>query len=131
MILEKTKKEFIVAKIENDVNYIPTLEELRLVGTNFTVGEATIFKLILKNIEDKKVIPSIKEKTKNTRPYGLYELYDQLEVLGYCKSYSDTNIFYVAYTLAVEEITVTLKGFDYRDQLEKKIKAIQELLKKL
>ncbi len=43
---------------------------------------------------------------------GTYELYDQLYVNRYCRSYSKTRIYYVAYTLASNNIDFKISEID-------------------
>lgn len=125
------KKEEILNKIQSDVEYIPTLEELKLIGKNFSLGESPIFKLILMDSADKKLINGIEKETKKERPGGLMELFQCLEVHGYCRSYKDSRIFYLAYILAEKGIEVNIEGLEYRNKLYKQIKAINELIDKI
>lgn len=124
-------KENILYKLKNDLNYIPTLSDLKLVGEIFTIGEAPIFKIRLQDLKDKKLISNIEKEASNIRPGGLLELYQQLELYGECSSYSEANIYYVCYTLANNNIIFDLEGFKYRNKLFKKAEKIRKLLKEL
>lgn len=125
------KKE-ILEKLENDINYIPTLEELEFIkGSSFSCGLAPIFKIVLK-VHDKnnrEIIEKIEEKTKESRPSGLFELYSELQAYGCCNSYNEARIYYVAYTLAEENINFKIEGYEYKEKLSFKIKEINRLKK--
>lgn len=122
------KKE-IIKKLENDIDYIPSKEELDFIkGSSFSCGLSPVFKIVLK-VHDKnnrEIIKKIEKKTKDIRPYGLFELYSELQAYGYCSSYSEARIYYVAYTLA-EHIDFKIEGFEYKEKLDFKIKEINRL----
>ena len=58
-----------------------------------------IYKLKLKEKADKELLEKIKREHIEIKE-GIYELYDNLIVLGYTESYNKARIYYVAYTLA-------------------------------
>lgn len=58
-----------------------------------------IYKLKLKEKADKELLEKIKREHIEKKE-GIYELYDNLIVLGYTESYTKARIYYVAYTLA-------------------------------
>lgn len=122
----------ILYKIQNDIDFIPTIEEIELIGTSqFSIGSTPIFKLNLMDQQDKTKINDIKKATSGNVPEGLHELYNQLEAQGYCESYSDSKIFYLAYILAEAKIDINIEGLEYRNKLKVKSNAIQRVLKQL
>ena len=66
-----------------------------------------LLKITILDEYDKELINKI-QKEHADKVSGIYELYDQLYVLGYCQSYSDSRIYYVAYTLAKNNIKVKI-----------------------
>lgn len=126
-------KQEILNKIDTDVDYIPSLDEYRLIANiDFTIGEAPIFTLTLSDPEfSMSKITDIEKDTRNTRPEGLHELYGQLSTYGYCNSYKEDRIYYVAHTLAQKNINFEITGVEYRIKLQKKQKALADLRKQL
>lgn len=124
------KKEEILLKIKNDIDYIPSLEEYKLIANEeFSIGESPLFTITLINSKDKSLIAEVESQTNKSRPDGLYELYCQLEVNGYCRTYGEERIYYVAYTLAQKKIDFMISGLDYKFKLKKKLLALNELEK--
>lgn len=68
-----------------------------------------IYGIKIKGEYDKELIEKIKQEHKD-KVEGIYELYDELYVLGICESYCKDRIYYVAYTLAKHNIDFVVKG---------------------
>lgn len=125
-------KQEILNKIDTDMDYIPSLDEYRLIANDdFTIGEAPIFTLTLSDMNCLSKIADIEKETRDNRPEDLYELYSQLSAYGYCKSYREDRIYYIAYTLAQKKINFEISGMEYKMQLDKKRRALTDLKKQL
>lgn len=72
-----------------------------------------MYRLSITSNCDNKIIDQI-QKGAYDKPEasGTYELYDQLYVNRYCRSYSKTRIYYVAYTLASNNIDFKINEID-------------------
>ena len=68
-----------------------------------------IYKISLIGEYDKELIEKIQQEHKE-QVEGIYEIYDNLYVLGYCESYCKDRIYYVAYTLAKNNIEFKIDG---------------------
>ncbi|MGU9539604.1 hypothetical protein ACQX0N_11630 [Clostridium tepidum] len=68
-----------------------------------------MLELKLKNLIDRHKIAKIEETTEDSRPEGMKELFWQLERDGYCRSYADDRIYYLAYLLAKEKIDIKIE----------------------
>lgn len=72
-----------------------------------------MFRLIIKGNCDSKLVEQIQKEVYNKpEAEGTYELYDQLYVNRYCNSYSKSRIYYVAYTLAKNNIDFKISEID-------------------
>ncbi len=65
-----------------------------------------IFKDKVENV-DKELLKKIRSKHSNDIE-GIDDLYEQLVLHGTCDSYTASKIYYVAYTLALENIELIL-----------------------
>ena len=66
-----------------------------------------IYKISLIGHYNKKQIEKIQQEHKEVQE-GIYEIYDNLYVAGYSESYCKDRIYYVAYTLAKNNIDFEL-----------------------
>lgn len=72
-----------------------------------------MYELALIGNYDKKILAEIpKEVCEKPEAEGTYELYDSLYLTKYCRSYNKTRIYYVAYTLAKNNIDFKISEFD-------------------
>lgn len=68
-----------------------------------------MLELRLKNLLDKKKIDNLEIKSRNIRPSGMLELFWELAGQGYCRSYAEDRIYYLAYLLAKEKIDIKIE----------------------
>ena len=68
-----------------------------------------IYKIKILGSYDKELIESIKQEHKDKQE-GVYEIYDNLYVVGNSESYCKDRIYYVAYTLAKNNIEFKIEG---------------------
>ena len=68
-----------------------------------------IYKIKILGSYDKELIEKIQQQHKD-KVEGISELYDNLYMVGYTESYNKARIYYVAYTLAKNNIDFTVEG---------------------
>lgn len=68
-----------------------------------------IYRIKLIGDYDKSLIEKIQRESME-QVEGIYELYDNLYMVGYTESYNKARIYYVAYTLAKNNIDFTVEG---------------------
>jgi hypothetical protein len=125
-------KEEILIKINKDIDYVPSLEEYKLISNEqFFIGKSPVFTIIFTDLKDKDLMSGIENETKDSRPNGLYELYCQLQCNGYCETYAEDRLYYLAYTLASKGIDFVINGIEYKFKLGKKRNRLAELKKQL
>lgn len=117
----------IAQRVLNDINYIPSLDELRILGHDFSIGASPVFTLTLHSNFQSTYEAQYKLISKNCI-HGTSELYSQL-LSGKCDTYSEERLFFVAYELSKYNITFDLSGFEYRNKLNKKFAEIDRLIK--
>ena len=69
-----------------------------------------LYKIKLIGSYDKNLIEKIQQEHKE-KVQGIYELYDNLYMVGYCESYNKARIYYVGYTLADNNIEFEIEGW--------------------
>lgn len=121
-------RDEIAYKVANDINYIPDISELKILGDDFSIGRSPIFSLKIQDSYQSRY-DDLLEKSSFDPIIGCGELFSQLRE-GKCTTYKEDRLFFVAYELSKFNILFDLDGFEYRNKLNEKLSIIQNLLSK-